>query len=368
MAKRDYYEVLGLDKSASAQDIKRAYRKLARQYHPDINQEADAAEKFKEIGEAYEVLSDEQKRAQYDRFGFEGANQFGGGGDFQGGFGDIFDMFFGGGGRRQDPNAPRRGEDYQYVVDLDFMESVTGKTETIELEIEVECDTCMGSGAKPGTKPETCNRCGGSGVETVEQNTILGRMVNQRPCSQCHGSGKTIKEKCPTCHGSGHVKKKQTVEVKIPAGIDNGQQIRLSGKGGPGVNGGPAGDLYVVVRVRAHEIFERVDQHITMEMPITFAQAALGAEIEVPTVHGNVSLKVPAGTQTGSKFRLRGKGMPSVRGGANGDQYVTVIVMTPKNLTDRQKELLREFEEISGESGVEEEHGMFQKMKKFFSQ
>ncbi|MCT4786807.1 molecular chaperone DnaJ [Exiguobacterium aestuarii] len=367
MAKRDYYEVLGLDKSASAQEIKRAYRKLARQYHPDINQEADAADKFKEIGEAYEVLSDEQKRAQYDRFGFEGANQFGGGGDFQGGFGDIFDMFFGGGGRRQDPNAPRRGEDYQYVVDLDFMESVTGKTETIELEIEVECDTCMGNGAKPGTKPETCNQCGGSGVETVEQNTILGRMVNQRPCSKCHGSGKTIKEKCPTCHGSGHVKKKQTVEVKIPAGIDNGQQIRLSGKGGPGVNGGPAGDLYVVVRVKAHEIFERVDQHIAMEMPVTFAQAALGAEIEVPTVHGNVSLKVPAGTQTGSKFRLRGKGMPSVRGGANGDQYVSVVVMTPKNMTDRQKELLREFEEISGESGVEEEHGMFQKMKKFFS-
>ncbi|MGF2617145.1 molecular chaperone DnaJ [Rossellomorea vietnamensis] len=372
MSKRDYYEVLGVENGASKDEIKKAYRKLSKKYHPDINKEADANEKFKEISEAYEVLSDEQKRAQYDRFGHTDPNQgFGGGGDFGGGFGgfeDIFNTFFGGGGggRRRDPNAPRAGADLQYTMSVTFEEAVFGKETDIEIPKEEECDTCDGSGAKPGTKPETCKHCQGTGQLNVEQNTPFGRIVNRRVCHHCHGTGKFIKEKCNTCGGNGKVQKRRKIHVKIPAGIDEGQQLRVSGQGEPGVNGGPPGDLYVVFHVRPHEFFERDGDDIYCEMPITFVQSALGDEIEVPTLHGKVKLKVPAGTQTGTKFRLRGKGVPNVRGYGTGDQHIRVKVVTPTKLTDKQKEILREFADITGQVPDEQHESFFDKVKRAF--
>ncbi|WP_421385495.1 molecular chaperone DnaJ [Bacillus salacetis] len=371
MSKRDYYEVLGVEKGASKDEIKKAYRKLSKKYHPDINKEADANEKFTEISEAYEVLSDEQKRAQYDRFGHTDPNQgFGGGADFGGGFGgfeDIFNTFFGGGGgRRRDPNAPRAGADLQYTMSVTFEEAVFGKETDIEIPKEEECDTCDGTGAKPGTKPETCKHCQGTGQLNVEQNTPFGRIVNRRVCHHCHGTGKFIKEKCNTCGGNGKVQKRRKIHVKIPAGIDEGQQLRVSGQGEPGVNGGPPGDLYVVFHVRPHEFFERDGDDIYCEMPITFVQSALGDEIEVPTLHGKVKLKVPAGTQTGTKFRLRGKGVPNVRGYGTGDQHIRVKVVTPTKLTDKQKELLREFADITGQVPDEQHESFFDKVKRAF--
>lgn len=364
MSKRDYYEVLGLEKGASKEEIKKAYRKLARKYHPDVNKDTDAPDKFKEAKEAYEVLSNEQKRAQYDQFGHAGPQQQGFGGGFGGGFGDgdfgdIFDMFFGGGGRRRDPNAPRQGNDLQYTMVLNFEEAVFGKETDISIPREEECATCHGSGAKPGTQPETCQHCHGSGQLNVEQNTPFGRVVNKRVCHHCNGTGKEIKEKCPTCHGQGRVKKQKKIHIKIPAGIDDGQQIRVPGKGEAGVNGGPSGDLYVVVQVKTHEFYQREGDHIFCEMPITYTQAALGDEIEVPTVHGKVKLKVPAGTQTGKTFRLKGKGAPNVRGYGHGDQHVKIRVVTPTNLTERQKELLREFNDLAGHEPMDENEGSF---------
>ncbi len=371
MSKRDYYEVLGVGKDASKDEIKKAYRKLSKKYHPDINKEADAADKFKEISEAYEALSDDQKRAQYDRFGHTDPNQgFGGGGADFGGFGgfeDIFNTFFGGGGsRRRDPNAPRQGADLQYTMTLRFEEAVFGKETDIEIPKEEECDTCHGSGAKPGTKVNTCSHCNGSGQLNVEQNTPFGRIVNRRVCNYCSGTGKEIKEKCSTCGGAGKVKKRRKINVKIPAGIDDGQQLRITGQGEPGVNGGPAGDLYVVFHVRSHDFFERDGDDIYCEMPITFVQSALGDEIEVPTLHGKVKLKVPAGTQTGTNFRLRGKGVPNVRGYGVGDQHIKVKVVTPTKLTDKQKDLLREFADISGQVPDEQHESFFDKVKKAF--
>ncbi len=371
MSKRDYYEVLGVTKSASKDEIKKAYRKLSKKYHPDINKEPDADEKFKEVKEAYEVLSDDQKRAHYDQFGHTDPNQgFGGGGFGGGGFGgfeDIFETFFGGGSRRRDPNAPRQGADLQYTMTLSFEEAVFGKETDIEIPREETCDTCLGSGAKPGTKPETCNHCNGSGQLNVEQNTPFGRIVNRRVCNYCNGTGKEIKHKCSTCGGTGKVKKRRKIHVKIPAGIDDGQQLRVSGQGEPGVNGGPAGDLYVVFHVRSHEFFERDEDDIFCEMPITFVQAALGDEVEVPTLHGKVKLKVPAGTQTGTKFRLRGKGVPNVRGYGVGDQHVIVRIVTPTKLTEKQKQLLQEFAEISGKVPQgEQEESFFSKVKRAF--
>lgn len=372
MSKRDYYEVLGISKSASKEEIKKAYRKLSKQYHPDINKEADAADKFKEIKEAYEHLGDEQKKAHYDQFGHTDPNQGFGGGGFGGqgfgGFEDIFSTFFGGGGggRRRDPNAPRQGADLQYTMTLSFEEAAFGKETEIEIPREENCDTCKGSGAKPGTKVETCSTCGGVGQVNVEQNTAFGRMVNRRTCHVCNGTGKQIPHKCSTCSGAGKVKKRKKIQVKVPAGIDDGQQLRVSGQGEPGTNGGPAGDLYVVFRVRTHEFFEREGDDIYCEMPITFAQAALGDEIEVPTLHGKVKLKVPAGTQTATHFRLKGKGISNVRGHGQGDQHVIVLVVTPKKLTEKQKQLLREFSEISGQAPDEQEDGFFSKVKRAF--
>lgn len=372
MSKRDYYEVLGVSNSASKDEIKKAYRKLSKKFHPDINKEPGADEKFKEVKEAYEVLSDDQKRAQYDQYGHVDPNQgFGGGGDFGGGFGgfeDIFNSFFGGGGgRRRDPNAPRQGADLQYTMTLKFEEAVFGKETDIEIPREEECDTCDGTGAKPGTKVDTCKHCHGSGQISVEQNTPFGRIVNRRVCHYCNGTGKEIKEKCTTCSGSGKVTRRNKIHVKIPAGVDDGQQLRVAGKGEAGINGGPPGDLYIVFHIRSHEFFERDGDDIYCEMPITFVQASIGDEVEVPTLHGKVKLKVPAGTQTGTKFRLKGKGVPNVRGYGTGDQHVLVRIVTPTKLSEKQKQLLREFAEVSGQSPLgEQEESFFSKVKRAF--
>ncbi|WP_062104634.1 molecular chaperone DnaJ [Bacillus niameyensis] len=372
MSKRDYYEVLGVEKDASKDEIKKAYRRLSKKYHPDINKEAGADEKFKEITEAYEILSDDQKRAQFDQFGHEGPQGFGGGGggfggaDFGfGGFEDIFNTFFGGGGRR-DPNAPRQGADLQYTMNLSFEDAVFGKETIIEIPREETCDTCNGNGAKPGTTPETCPHCKGSGQMNVEQNTPFGRIVNRRVCHHCHGTGKLIKEKCSTCGGDGQVKKRKKIKINIPKGVDDGQQMRVSGEGEPGVNGGPSGDLYVVFQVKDHEFFERDGDDIYCEMPLTFVQASLGDEIEVPTLYGKVKLKIPAGTQTGTKFRLRGKGVQNVRGYGIGDQHVLVKIITPTKLSEQQKQLLRDFAEISGKVPDEHQESFFDKVKRAF--
>jgi len=369
MTKRDYYEVLGVDKNATKDEIKKAYRKLSKKYHPDINKEPDADQKFKEVKEAYETLSDDQKRAHYDQFGHTDPNQgFGSGADFGGfgGFEDIFNTFFGGGTRRRDPNAPRQGADLQYTMTISFEEAVFGKDIDIEIPKEETCSTCDGSGAKPGTKPETCNHCHGTGQISTEQNTPFGRIVNRRVCYHCDGKGKIVKHKCSTCGGTGKVKKKRKIHIKVPAGVDDGQQLRVAGQGEPGINGGPPGDLYVVFHVRPHEFFVRDGDDIYCEVPISFVQAALGDEIEIPTLHGKVKLKIPAGTQTGTKFRLRGKGVPNVRGYGVGDQHIVVKIVTPKKLTEKQKQLLREFADISGETFDEQEDSFFDKVKKAF--
>jgi molecular chaperone DnaJ len=367
MSKRDFYEVLGVDKNTSGDEVKKAYRKLARKYHPDVNKEADAETKFKEVKEAYDTLADPQKKAQYDQFGHTDPNQGFGGGAGAGGFGDIFDMFFGGGGSRRNPNAPRQGADLQYTMTLEFKEAVFGKETDIEIPKEETCETCHGNGAKPGTKPETCSHCNGTGQLNVEQNTPFGRVVNRRVCHHCEGTGTFLKNKCTTCSGKGKVRKRKKIHVKIPAGIDNGQQIRISNQGEEGTNGGPAGDLYVVFNVKPHEFFERDGDDLYCEMPITFVQASLGDEIEVPTLQGKIKLKVPAGTQTGTNFRLRGKGAPNVRGHGQGDQHIQVQIITPKNLSERQRELLKEFGEISGSQAPDEQSDkFFSKLKRAF--
>jgi molecular chaperone DnaJ len=373
MAKRDFYDVLGVDRQASKEEIKKAYRKLARQYHPDVNKDDPQAEdKFKEVKEAYETLSDDQKKAHYDQFGHTDPNQgFGGqgfgGADFGGGFGDIFDMFFGGGGgRRRDPNAPRQGSDLQYTMSLSFEEAAFGLEKEIEIPREEECSTCHGSGAKPGTHPETCPHCNGTGQLNVEQQTPFGRIVNRRVCHHCQGKGKLIKEKCHTCGGDGHVQKRKKIQVKIPAGVDEGQQIRVSGQGEAGMNGGPAGDLYVVFTIKSHPFYERDGDDVFCEIPLNFAQVTLGDDIEVPTLYGKVKLKIPVGTQSGTHFRLRGKGIKNVRGYGQGDQHVTVKVVTPKHLSDREKELFKELSEISGKPLADDQDSFFSKVKRAF--
>lgn len=366
MAGKDYYEVLGVGKDASQADIKKAYRKLSKQYHPDINKAPGAEEKFKEITEAYEVLGDEQKRANYDQYGSaDGPQGFGGGAGGAGGFGgfgdaggfggggfeDIFSQFFGGGGggARRNPNAPQPGRDLQYQMTLKFEEAIFGKKTKIKYNREAQCHTCHGSGAKPGTTPETCHNCGGSGYVMSETNTPLGRMRSQQVCPVCQGTGKEIKEKCPTCGGSGHEEERHEVEVNIPAGVDDGQQMRLQNQGEAGQNGGPYGDLFIIFSVQPSKVFQRNGADIYLDKDISFTQAALGDEIKVQTVHGDVSLKIPAGTQTGSTFRLKGKGAPRLRGNGNGDQRVTVKIVTPKNLNKAQRTALKAYAEASGE-------------------
>ncbi|SFS82419.1 molecular chaperone DnaJ [Marininema halotolerans] len=371
MSKRDFYEVLGVGREASSDEIRKSYRKLARQYHPDVNKSPDAEEKFKEATEAYEVLRDPQKKANYDRFGHADPNAAGAGfGGFGGnasdfGFGDIFDMFFGGG--RRNPNAPRQGADLEYRLTLDFKDAVFGKEMDIPVPRTETCTDCHGSGAKEGTHPEVCSVCRGSGQAESVQNTPFGRVVNKRVCHQCSGRGKIIREQCETCSGAGQVKKRRSIHINIPPGIDEGKQLRVSGEGESGVNGGPAGDLYIAIEVSPHEFFKRDGNNITCEMPITFSQAALGDEIVVPTLDGRASLKIPAGTQSGVDFRLRGKGVPRLYGNGRGDQMVKVKVVTPTRMTDEQKKALREFGRLSGDYVSEQNNSFFDKMKRAFT-
>ena len=371
MNNTEYYDRLGLSKDASQDEIKRAYRKLSKKYHPDINKEPGAEEKYKEILEAYETLSDAQKRAAYDQYGPDGANGFGGQGSFGGfdggagfgGFEDIFSSFFGGGATRN-PNAPRQGDDLQYRVNLSFEEAVFGAEKEIHYNREVTCKTCSGSGAKPGTSPVTCGRCHGHGVINVDTQTPLGMMRRQVTCDVCHGTGQEIKDPCQTCHGTGREKQSHTVSVKIPAGVETGQQIRLAGQGEAGFNGGPYGDLFVVINVNPSDKFTRDGSTIYYTLNISFVQAALGDTVEVPTVHGNVEMTIPAGTQTGKTFRLKGKGAPRLRGGSQGDQHVTVKIVTPTKLNDAQKEALLAFAKASGDEKIApQKKGFFNKVK-----
>lgn len=382
-AKEDFYDILGVSKDATDQELKKAYRQLSKKYHPDVNKESGAEEKFKQIQEAYEVLSDGNKRAAYDQYGHASTDpNFGAGGGFGGGFGgggfggaggfggfeDIFDQFFGGGGgRSSDPLAPRQGEDLQYVMDLEFEEAIFGKETTIKYNRDETCGTCGGDGAKPGTHPVTCHKCHGSGTIQVERQTPLGRVMTRQVCDVCGGTGQEIKEKCPTCHGSGRVKERHSVKVTVPAGVEDGNQMRLQGQGDAGYNGGPYGDLYVIFRVKPSQTFERQGSEIYYELTINFVQASLGDEVEVPTVHGKVKLKIPAGTQNGALFRLKGKGAPRLRRAGNGDQQIKVNVEIPKELTEEQTELLRKYADVSGMNLKEQgDESFFDKVKDVF--
>ena len=371
MNNTEYYDRLGVSKDASQDEIKRAYRKMSKKYHPDINKEPGAEEKYKEVQEAYETLSDDQKRAAYDQYGPDGANGFGGQGGFGGfdggagfgGFEDIFSSFFGGGATRN-PNAPRQGDDLQYRVNLSFEEAIFGAEKEVHYNREATCKTCSGSGAKPGTSPVTCGRCHGQGVINVDTQTPLGMMRRQVTCDVCHGTGQEIKEPCQTCHGTGHEKQSHKVSVKIPAGVETGQQIRLAGQGEAGFNGGPYGDLFVIINVNPSDKFTRDGSTIYYTLNISFVQAALGDTVEVPTVHGNVEMTIPAGTQTGKTFRLKGKGAPRLRGGSQGDQDVTVKIVTPTKLNDAQKEALLAFAKASGDEKIApQKKGFFNKVK-----
>ena len=371
MNNTEYYDRLGVSKDASQDEIKRAYRKMSKKYHPDINKEPGAEEKYKEVQEAYETLSDDQKRAAYDQYGPDGANGFGGQGGFGGfdggagfgGFEDIFSSFFGGGATRN-PNAPRQGDDLQYRVNLSFEEAIFGAEKEVHYNREATCKTCSGSGAKPGTSPVTCGRCHGQGVINVDTQTPLGMMRRQVTCDVCHGTGQEIKEPCQTCHGTGHEKQSHKVSVKIPAGVETGQQIRLAGQGEAGFNGGPYGDLFVIIYVNPSDKFTRDGSTIYYTLNISFVQAALGDTVEVPTVHGNVEMTIPAGTQTGKTFRLKGKGAPRLRGGSQGDQHVTVKIVTPTKLNDAQKEALLAFAKASGDEKIApQKKGFFNKVK-----
>mgnify|MGYP000673806620 FL=1 len=363
--KRDYYEVLGVGKDADAKEIKKAYRKLAMKYHPDKNPgDKDAEEKFKEINEAYEVLSDEEKRSTYDRFGHDGLNGqggFGGGqgfggfggsgfGGFEDIFGDIFGSSFGGGfgGSSSRRRGPKRGADIRQSVTISFEDAAFGKKIKVKINRSEECEECHGSGARPGTSKKTCPTCHGSGTVQSVQRTPFGNIASQRTCSTCDGEGEINESPCNKCHGKGSVRKTKTIEVDIPAGIDDGQMIKLSGQGEVGEKGGPRGDLYIVVNVQKHDIFTREGYDVYIEMPIRFTQAALGDKLEVPTLDGKVSYTLPEGTQTGTVFRLREKGIPKLRSNSRGDQYVKVIIDTPKKLNEDQKELLRKFDESCG--------------------
>lgn len=373
MNNQEYYDRLGVSKDASQEEIKKAYRKMSKKYHPDINKEPGAEEKYKEVQEAYDTLGDEQKRAAYDQYGPAGANGFNGGtggfGGFDGaggfgGFEDIFSSFFGGGGATRNPNAPRQGDDLQYRVQLKFEEAIFGTEKEVTYNREATCHTCGGSGAKPGTSPVTCHKCHGQGVITVDTQTPLGTMRRQVTCDVCHGTGQEIKDPCPTCHGTGHEKGKHTVSVKIPAGVETGQQIRLAGQGEAGFNGGPYGDLFVMITVQPSDKFEREGSTIYYTLNLNIVQAALGDVVDVPTVHGDVELSIPAGTQTGKTFRLRGKGAPKLRGGGQGDEHVTVKVVTPTKLNSAQKEALRAFAEASDDSiSKPKKKGFFDKVK-----
>ncbi len=372
MAKRDYYEILNVGKSATDAELKKAYRTLARKYHPDVNpDDAEAEKKFKEVNEAYEVLSDNQKRQTYDAYGHDGLdpNGFASHSAGFGGFEDIFDMFFGGFSQGRS-SGPRRGSDLRYDLEIDFNEAAFGVTKTIEIPYWEDCLECKGSGAKKGTSPETCSSCQGTGQVTMAQRTAFGHFQTVRPCPTCAGQGKIIKESCPACEGEGKTREIKKKDIEIPAGVDTGTRIRISGDGEPGERGGPPGDLYIFISVRPHEYFKRNDNDIYLEKDINIVQAALGAEIEVPTLHGKVQLTIPEGTQTGATFRLRGKGIKNPRSFANGDQFVQVNVVTPRNLSSHQKGLLSEFGKTCSEEQntipTSEKKSFFDKVRDIF--
>ena len=378
--KRDYYEVLGVEKNADESTIKKAYRGLAKKYHPDMNPgNAEAEVKFKEASEAYAVLSDPERKRQYDQFGhaaFEngGAGGFGGfdfnSADFGDIFGDIFgDMFgggFGGAGRSSRKTGPRKGADMRLRMELKFEEAAFGIEREISLQREEECDTCHGSGAKPGTSTTTCPTCNGTGEVRQTTRTPFGNMINVAPCPNCQGAGTIIEHKCETCFGQGRVKKAKKINVKIPAGVDDGATIKMSGEGQLGYKGGPRGDLYIIINVIPHKLFERDGYNVYLEMPITFVQAALGDEVEVPTLDGKVKYKIPEGTQSGTVFRLRGKGIPHLRSTQRGDQLVKVSVEVPKKLSEKQKDLLRDFAKETGTEVNEQSRNFFDKVRDIF--
>lgn len=387
MAKKDYYEVLGLQKGASEADIKKAYRKLAKQYHPDLNpDDPEAAEKFKEINEANEVLSDADKRAKYDQFGFAGVDPnygagqgggFGGFGGFSGGFegnidlGDIFDNIFGGGGfgggTRSNPNAPRKGSDIAASLSISFMEACKGLTHDIEISRMEQCDDCGGTGAKKGTDVKTCTECHGTGKVNFQQRSMFGMMTSTRPCNKCQGKGKIIESPCSKCSGSGRTQKKKTISINIPAGINDGMTMAVRGQGNMGTNGGPRGDLNVRIKVRPDPVFERRDYDIWIEFPITYMQATLGAEIKVPTIDGHVTYNIPAGTQPGTTFRLKGKGVQKLQREGRGDEYVKVTVEVPRNLNKKQKDALQAFEDTLDAKNYEKRTSFFDKLKDLFN-
>lgn len=375
--KRDYYEVLGIDKNADDSAIKSAYRKLAKKYHPDMNPgDKEAEQKFKEASEAYAILSDADKRRKYDQFGHAAFEQGGGGGgfggfDFTGAdmgdiFGDIFGDLFGGGRSRRANNGPMRGTDLRASVRITFEDAVKGCEKELDLTLKDECGTCHGTGAKPGTDPQTCTKCKGTGQVVYTQQSLFGMVQNVRTCPECSGTGKNIKDKCPDCYGTGYISSKKKISVTIPAGIDNGQSIRIRGKGEPGVNGGPRGDLLVEVVVSRHPVFQRQDMDIFSTVPITFPVAALGGTIRIKTVDGEVEYDVKAGTQTDTRVRLRGKGMPSLRNkSVRGDHYVTLVIQVPTNLSHGAKEALKEYDLESGNSLNQKNNGTKPKKKGF---
>ena len=377
--KKDYYEVLGVEKGASEEELKKAYRRLAKQYHPDLHpNDKEAEEKFKEINEAYDVLKDPDKRARYDQFGFSGVDpNFGGGagGDpFGGGAGfdvsDIFDSFFGGfgGGRRSNPNAPRRGTDIEATVVISFEEAAKGCRKEVTFQQIETCDECHGSGAAAGSSPTTCPQCHGTGQVRISQRTPFGVMQTARTCDRCRGKGKIIENPCKKCGGTGRIRHHRTIEINIPAGIDNEQILNVSGKGNAGTNGGPNGDLHVYVSVRPHELFERRGNDVWCEMPITFVQACLGAEVTVPTLDGKVRYTIHEGTQPGDVFKLKGKGIPILGGRGRGDQYVQVTIEVPKNLNQKQKEALRSFDELTDEKNYQKNKKFFTRLKELFGE
>ena len=377
--KRDYYEVLGVEKGASEDEIKKAYRKLAKANHPDLHPgDKECEERFKEINEAYEVLSDPDKRAKYDQFGHAafdpsaggpggaGFGGFGGFGDiFGGGFGDIFGDIFGGGfgGGQTQRSGPRRGENLRVRLNITFEEAAFGCEKEINVGRVEQCPDCKGNGCAPGTTPEVCPDCKGTGSVRTTQRTPFGMAQSTAPCSKCRGTGKIIHQPCPTCRGMGNIRKQHKISVSVPAGIDDGQTISLRGQGNSGANGGPQGDLLVTIIVRPHARFERDGSSVLLEQEISYAQAALGAEVEVPTLDGKVKLTIPEGTQPDAVFRMRGKGIPYLRGSGRGDQFVTIRIAVPKNLTSAQKELLRQFAATTGEADTLKT-GLFNKKKK----
>ena len=368
--KRDYYDVLGVSKTATEDEIKKAYRSLAKKYHPDLNPDnKEAEEKFKEVNEAYETLSDQTKRSQYDQFGHAGPQGFGGAGGFSGGFdgfggiNDIFEAFFGGGrrgGSAAQSTRPRQGDDIEQTITIDFMESINGCKRLIKVNVEEECSACGGSGAYSKKDINVCSRCHGRGSVVVEQNSIFGRVQTQTACPKCGGKGQEITRKCDSCGGKGRVRKSKDITVTIPAGISDGMSMRLEGKGYAGYNGGPNGDLYINIRVKPHEEFKREGDDIYLEVPISISQAVLGDSIEVPTVYGNETLKVPAGTQSHTKFRLRGKGAKNLRSKINGDQIVTVKIDIPTSLNSEEKNIFEQLRKAEGKEG-ESAWGKFKK-------